>query len=183
MLRSFTCSLLHLVYLVTMARALHSAEGHLRFGQHYAVLNLDWMSLLIDGIKNTTVGQEFITNCSRWNDAVHQKDPRPLTIFTSLFFSNPAQPELAKDSPFPRVLQGYGLFEKGSPGVQIDSNFTVDEKDVILQKTRWYAGAGNSLEQILRAQNIDTVIIVCKKSSSLTLDWVDRADHFRYSQV
>ena len=144
-----------------MVRALHPAEGHFSFGQHYAVLNLDWMSLLIDGIKDTAVGQEFIKNCSRWNNAVHQKDPRPLTIFTSLFFSNPAQTELAKDSPFARLIQAYGNFEKGSPGVKIDSTFVVDEQDVVLQKTRWYAGAGNSLEQILRAQNIDTVIIVC----------------------
>lgn len=118
------------------------------------------MSVLVDSIKGTTVGQEFIKNCSRWNDAVHQKHPRPLTIFTCLFFSSPAQPELAKDSPFTKLLQGYGSFGKGSPGVQIDPNFMVDEKDVILQKTRWYAGAGNSLEQILRAQSIDTVIIV-----------------------
>jgi len=136
------------------------AEGHLSFGQHYAVLNLDWISFLIDGIKDTSVGQEFITNCVKWNDAVHQKDPRPLTIFTSLLFSNSSQPELAKGSPFTRLLQGYGTFETGSSGVQIDSNFMVDEKDIILQKTRWYAGAGNSLEQILRAQNINTVIIV-----------------------
>jgi nicotinamidase-related amidase len=50
---------------------------------------------------------------------------------------------------------------EGSAGVQIASNFTVDERDIVLQKTRWYAGAGNSLEQILKAQNIDTVIIVC----------------------
>ncbi len=160
MSRSLTCSLLHLVYLVTMTRALRSAEGHLNFGQHYAVLNLDWISLLLDSIKDTSVGQEFITNCVRWNNAVHQKDPRPLTIFTSLFFSNPSQPELGKGSPFSRLLQGYGTFETGSSGVQIDSNFMVDEKDIILQKTRWYAGAGNSLEQILRAQNINTVIIV-----------------------
>jgi nicotinamidase-related amidase len=154
------------------------AEGHLSFGQHYAVLNLDWISLLIDGIKDTNVGQEFITNCVRWNDAVHQKDPRPLTIFTSLWFSNPSQPELAKGSPFTRLLQGYGTFETGSSGVQIDSNFMVDEKDIILQKTRWYAGAGNSLEQILRAQNINTVIIV--RNHRPGRFW---ADHCRYSRV
>jgi nicotinamidase-related amidase len=160
-----------------MTSALHSSESPLSFGQHYAVLNLDWMSLLVDGIKDTTVGREFITNCSVWNDAVHQKDPRPLTIFTTLFFSNPSQPELAEDSPFTRLLRGYGKFEKGSPGVQISSQFTVDEKDIILQKTRWYAGAGNNLEQILRAQNIDTVIIVCNQGPSVY--WTD---HYYFSQ-
>jgi nicotinamidase-related amidase len=148
----------------------------LSFGEHYAVLNLDWMSILIDGIKDTAVGQEFIANCTRWNNAVHKKDPRPLTIFTSLSFSNSSYPELAKNSPFARLLQGYGSFVKESSGVQISSNFTTDEKDIVLQKTRWYAGASNSLEQILKAQSIDTVIIVCIHR---VFEYV--IDKFRYS--
>ncbi|KAK6345530.1 hypothetical protein TWF718_007442 [Orbilia javanica] len=127
----------------------------------YAILNLDWMTILIDAVKNTPEGQEFITNCSRWNDAVHVKSPRPMTIFTTLFFSNKSQPELHKngEAPFTKQVKGYGLFEAGSLGVEIDPRFLVDENDIVLQKTRWYAGAGNALEQILRAQNVDTVII------------------------
>ncbi|KAL1854497.1 hypothetical protein Daus18300_011418 [Diaporthe australafricana] len=35
----------------------------------------------------------------------------------------------------------------------------MDKGDVFLRKTRWYAWAGNRLEQILRAQNVDTVTI------------------------
>ncbi|KAL7621469.1 hypothetical protein AAE478_008792 [Parahypoxylon ruwenzoriense] len=137
-----------------------SAESISNFGQEYAVLNLDIMSLLIDNIKDTAEGQEFISSFSRWNDALHQKDPRPLTVFTSLFFSHPSQHELANDKPFANLVKAFGTFEKGSSGVQISPHFTIDEKDVVLQKTRWYAGSGNSLEQILKAQNIDTVIIV-----------------------
>lgn len=39
--------------------------------------------------------------------------------------------------------------------------FKVDEKagDVVLEKSRYYAGWGNSLETILRAQGIDTVVL------------------------
>lgn len=145
-----------------MALSQRSADAVLDFGQHYAVLNLDWMSILMDAIKDTPEGQAFISNCSRWNSAVHAKDPRPITIFTSLFFSNASQPELHKHerSPFTKLVRSYHTFESKSPGVQIDSRFLVDEKDIMLQKTRWYAGAGNALEQILKAQNIDTVIIV-----------------------
>ncbi|KIX05968.1 uncharacterized protein Z518_03942 [Rhinocladiella mackenziei CBS 650.93] len=57
-----------------MALAQQSTEDPLSFGRHYAVLNLDLMSLLIDGIRDTAAGQAFISNCIRWNDAVHQKD-------------------------------------------------------------------------------------------------------------
>ncbi|KAK6504782.1 hypothetical protein TWF481_006721 [Arthrobotrys musiformis] len=119
------------------------------------------MTILIDAIRDTTEGQTLISNCSRWNDAVHAKTPRPVTIFTTLFFSNKSQPELHKSdkAPFTKQVQQYGLFEAGSQDVQIHAGFVVDEHDIVLQKTRWYAGAGNALEQTLRAQNVDTVII------------------------
>ncbi|KIX05969.1 uncharacterized protein Z518_03943 [Rhinocladiella mackenziei CBS 650.93] len=58
-----------------------------------------------------------------------------------------------------------GPLQRISLDVQIDSLFAVDERDIVVQKTRWYAGAGNSWEQILRAQNIDTVVIVCNQPS------------------
>lgn len=148
-----------------MAPAQQSAEGGLTFGRHYAILNLDLMTILIDAVKDTTEGQAFVSNCCRWNNAVHEKHPRPLTIFTRLFFDH-GQPELARGAPFTELVGGFGHFATGSAGAQVASHFTVDEKDVVLQKTRWYAGAGNSLEQILRAQNIDTVIIVCHQPSS-----------------
>lgn len=132
----------------------------LTFGKNYAVLNLDLMSILIDAIKDMAVGKAFVSNCTRWNDAVHQKDPRPLTIFSSLSFT-PGEMGLGKDAPFSRLVEGFGSFATGPSGTQIAPDFKVDSQDIILQKTRWYAGAGNSLKQILRTQNIDTVIVVC----------------------
>lgn len=142
-----------------MAPTQQFAAGPSNFGKNYCVLNLDLMSILIEAVKDTSAGQAFISSCSRWNDAVHEKYPRPLTIFTSLFFE-PTEPELAKDAPFTKLVKSFGSFPAGSPGVQIASDFTVDEKDITLQKTRWYGGAANRLEQILKAQNIDTIIIV-----------------------
>lgn len=130
------------------------------FGKHFVVLNLDLMSILIDAAKSTPKGQTFVSNCVKWNDAVHQVDVRPLTIFTTLSFSTQNRPELVQPSAFSRLLEGFGDFDKGSNAVQIHQNFQTDEKDIILQKTRWYAGEGNPLEQILRSQNIDTVVLV-----------------------
>jgi len=146
-----------------MSPTQQAGSGLLSFGQRYAVLNVDWMAILIDAVKDAPEGEAFISSCSRWNDAVHKKNPRPLTLFTSLFFSNPSQPELAKHdkAPFARLLQSHGgTFENESAGVQIHSRFAVDDEDIVLQKTRWYAGAGNALEQILKARDIDTIIIV-----------------------
>ncbi|RKL02092.1 hypothetical protein BFJ70_g17372 [Fusarium oxysporum] len=144
-----------------MNQTSQSSAQALSFGKNYAVLNLDWMALLIGAIEDTPQGQVFISNCARWNDAVHAHEPQPTTIFTSLCFSNSSQPELHPHDrkPFTKVVRGFHTFEKSSPGVQIDPRFTVGDADIVLPKTRWYAGAGNALEQILKSRNIDTVII------------------------
>lgn len=129
------------------------------FGHRYAILNLDWMSILIGAVENTPEGQSLISKYIRWNEAVHRKTPRPLTIFTSLSFAR-GQPEIERNKPFANLIAPFGTFEAGSPEVQIDSRFKVDGKDVVLPKTRWAATTGNALEQILKAQCIETVIIV-----------------------
>ncbi|KAL2109723.1 hypothetical protein VUR80DRAFT_2089 [Thermomyces stellatus] len=163
-----------------MAATRSSPEGVPTFGRHYAVLNLDLMTVLIDAVKDTEAGKAFISNCSRWNDAVHKKQPQPLTVFTSLCFGA-GEPELAKCAPFTKLLQGFGSFEIGSPPVQVSSEFTVGEKDVVLQKTRWYAGAGNGFEQVLRAQNIDTVIISGLSLSGVVMSTIYRLFDLDYN--
>lgn len=131
------------------------------FGKHFAVLNLDWMHILINAIQDTDEGKKLIQSCTRWNDAVHQLDPRPLTVFSTLAFAC-GQPEVEANKPFARLIAPFGKFESGSKDTQIDSRFLVDDKDIVIQKTRWSATTGNSLEQILKAQGIDTVVIVSR---------------------
>ncbi|CAH0050868.1 unnamed protein product [Clonostachys solani] len=139
------------------------------FGGHYAVLNLDFMTILIHNVQKDTQGEKFISSCTRWCEAVHGKSPRPITIFTSLTFSQPSCPELTKGSPFSKLLDSFGpeKFAKGRPEVEIHPNFKVDENDIVLAKTRWSATSGNGLEQLLKAQSINTAII-----SGITLSGV-----------
>ncbi|XXH02170.1 hypothetical protein Hte_008538 [Hypoxylon texense] len=120
-------------------------ESTLTFGTRYAVLNLDFMTVLMDSIKDTAEGRAFISNWSLWNDA---------------------------DAPFGKLVRGFGPFTADSAEVQIASRFTVDEKDVILRKTRWCAGAGNDLEQVLSAQDIDAVIVSTDCSTLTTTSTV-----------
>ncbi|KAE8557336.1 hypothetical protein TMatcc_004788 [Talaromyces marneffei ATCC 18224] len=110
-------------------------NSSLSFGSNYAILNLDWTTILINAVKDTPEGPAMITNCIKWNDAVHLKTPRPLTVFSTLSFS-PNQREVAPDSPFARLITPFGEFRKGSSEAQICDAFKVDEKDLILQKTR-----------------------------------------------
>ena len=77
------------------------------FGKNFAILNLDLMTVLIDAVKDTPEGQSFVSNCSRWNKAVHNVTPRPLIIFSSLHFHH-GEPELAEGAPFSKLIEGYG---------------------------------------------------------------------------
>ncbi|OJJ99157.1 hypothetical protein ASPACDRAFT_60963 [Aspergillus aculeatus ATCC 16872] len=150
-----------------------STTSPFSFGETFAVLNLDWMTVLIDAVRDTPEGHAFIESCNRWINAIHQKSPRPLTVFSTLSFQR-GQPEVKPNTPFANLIASYGEFATGSPEVQIAECFKLDEQDIILQKTRWSATMGNSLEQILQARNIKTVII-----SGLSLSGVVMATVYR----
>ncbi|KAK4574790.1 hypothetical protein LTR86_001632 [Recurvomyces mirabilis] len=145
------------------------ANKTLSFGQHYAVLNLDLINALVSSIATTSQGESFISNTAKWIDAVHAQNPAPLSIFTRIFFSNSHKPEIGPTTPFAQV--GGALGTASSNMTAIYPAFYVNDTagDVVLQKTRYYAGAGNGLEEILRAQQIDTVILSGIRTSGVIL--------------
>lgn len=146
-----------------------STDEELSFGRRYAVLNLDLINAIVGGVAETPQGEAFISNTAQWIDAVHAQDPPPLSIFTRVYFTNSRQPEIGPDSPFGQVAGDLGTAASEDtqlhPAFQVD----IDAGDVVLQKTRYYAGAGNSLEQILNTQQIKTVILSGLRTSGVIL--------------
>lgn len=140
-----------------------TTNHNLTFGTHYAVLNLDLMGL-VARIANTTAGSAFINSTATWIDFTHAQHPPPLPIFSRVAFSGTRKAELGPNSPFMKVAGSVTPAES-----QVYPAFKVDEKagDVVLDKSRYYAGWRNTLETILHAQGIDTVI-----SSGLTTSGV-----------
>lgn len=139
-----------------------AANASLSFGQHYAVLNLDLINGLVGSINTTTQGQSFINNTARWINAVHQQNPAPLSIFTRIYFSTVLRPEIGPTSPFASAVAALGNATDTSPQSQIYPAFQpLPDYDVVLRKSRYYSGDGNSLEEILSSQQIDTVVLVC----------------------
>ena len=135
----------------------------------YAVLNLDLINGLVAPLASSPAGSAFIKNTATWIDAVHAQSPPPLSIFTRIYFSNARKPEVKPGSGFASVSAP--LTTANATATQIYSDFRVDETagDVVLQKTRYYAGTGNALEEILRAQGIDTVILSGIRTSGVIL--------------
>lgn len=133
--------------------------NNLTFGQHYAVLNLDLLNAPIGVIGDTVAGRAFINNTASWINIVHAQKPPPLNIFTRVYFANSRKPEIKPNGPFFEAAVAFTT--ANSSETQIYSGFNVDTAagDVVLQKTGYYAGTGNALENILDAQSIDTVIL------------------------
>ncbi|KAL6905146.1 Isochorismatase-like protein [Trichoderma evansii] len=153
----------------------------LTFGKKYAILNLDFMNILFDIAKTAPEGQQFASNCTRWVDAVHKQDNRPLNIFTTLYFTSPSQAELPDAAPFTKLVNGFATFDEHSSIVKVPSYFNIDEKDIVLQKIRWYGGAGNALEDILKNNNIDTVVISGLSLSGVVMSTIYRLFDLDYN--
>lgn len=157
------------------------SNSSLSFGSHYAVLNLDLINGLVAPLASEPAGQAFIKNTARWIDAVHSQNPPPLSIFTRIYFANARKPEIKPGSGFQQTSAA--LTTANQSATQIYPAFHVDEAagDVTLQKTRYYAGTGNTLEEILRAQSIDTVILSGIRTSGVILSTVYRLFDLDYN--
>jgi len=132
------------------------------FGSHYAVLNLDMITGIVGYVENTAAGKAWINSCALWINATHAQNPPPLSIFTRVYFANTRKPEIGPQTPFAAVAGVLGNATSSSPQSQLYPAFIeLPDYDVDMQKTRYYAGAGNALEEILSSQLIDTVILVC----------------------
>ncbi|KAI1338960.1 Isochorismatase-like protein [Xylariaceae sp. FL0016] len=140
------------------------------FGQHYAVLHLDLINALVDSVAATPAGAAFISSTARWIDAVHRQDPPPLSVFTRIYFANARQPELGPGVPFAATAGALGDARDNRTMLYPAFDAANDRVgDVVLEKTRYYAGTGNQLEVILRAQQIDTVILSGIRTSGVVL--------------
>ncbi|KAL3496718.1 cysteine hydrolase family protein [Aspergillus germanicus] len=145
----------------------------LSFGQNYAVLNLDLINGVVAPLANTTEGRKWINSTATWIDAVHKQSPPPLSIYTRIYYSSAAAPELSPSTPFYQVAAAFGNLTEQSPVSHIYPAFAPDDsedsRDVVLRKSRYYAGDGNSLEEILRTRGVEKVILSGLSTSGVLL--------------
>jgi len=138
------------------------------FGKHYAVLNLDLINGIVGAVASTPQGAAFINSTATWIDAVHCQQPPPISIFTRIYSLNAKHPEIA--GPFATVFASLGRATAADNATALYPAFTVKaDYDLVLDKTRYAAGFGNPLEQILRAQKIDTVVMSGIRTSGVIM--------------
>ncbi|KAL4866606.1 hypothetical protein BDV12DRAFT_131369 [Aspergillus spectabilis] len=141
----------------------------LSFGQNYAVLNLDLSNALVASVSETEVDQKWINSTATWINAVHHQSPPPLSIYTRIYYSTSKAPEVNPVIPFYQVVAALGNVTESDAISRVYDVFAPLESDVVLRKSRYYAGDGNSLDEILRTQNIDTMILPGIRTSGVVL--------------
>ncbi|KAF2168671.1 hypothetical protein M409DRAFT_65543 [Zasmidium cellare ATCC 36951] len=150
-------------------------SSKLSFGKYYVVLNLDVENGAVIPYENNTAGKAWISNLACWIHAVHRQSPPPLSIYTAVAYVNSHKLELGVQSgeavPFVRNGAPELFGAADTKTTKIYERFYVNETagDVVLPKARFYAGAGNQLEEILRAQKIDTVVLSGIATSGVVL--------------
>ncbi|KAL2788529.1 Isochorismatase-like protein [Aspergillus keveii] len=183
-----TRTLLFSLALPFLASCASSTSKPLSFGQNYAVLNLDLINGVVAPLANTTEGKKWINSTATWIDAVHAQSPPPLSIYTRIYYSSVATPELSPSIPFYQVAAAFGNLTEESPVSEIYPAFAPsssgdDSRDVVLRKSRYYAGDGNSLEEILRTRWVEKVILSGLSTSGVLLSTAYRLfdlDYFVY---
>lgn len=122
----------------------------------------------VDAVSPWNLHRTHNTNSTPWC-SVHAQSPPPLSIYTRIYYSNEMRPEISTDTPFLQAVASLGNATESDPETQLYPAFApLDGWDVVLRKSRYYAGDGNSLEEILRGQKIRTVILVSRTFSSLS---------------
>ena len=133
-------------------------DKHFVLDGRSAFLNLDLVNAFVEPIATRDTGREWISSVNRWIEALRDLDS-PLIIFTRPYFSSAWQPELGRDSPFRGPAGKIGTAEDVQTMIHRSFPVRPGKGDVVLQKTGYAADAGNSLEQILHAQRISTVVL------------------------
>ncbi|KAI6807403.1 hypothetical protein KC343_g916 [Hortaea werneckii] len=133
-------------------------NNDLVFDGRLAFLNLDPVNAFVEPVAMRHEGREWISSVKCWIEALHDLES-PLIIFTRPYFSSAWQPELGPDSPFRGPAGKIGTAEDVKTMIYPSFHVKPEAGDVVLQKTGYSAGTSNSLEQILLAQSIDTVVL------------------------
>ncbi|PWY98315.1 Isochorismatase hydrolase [Testicularia cyperi] len=136
------------------------SAGDISFGSNTAVLFLDYVAGIVQGVRGTCDGDAFLNASATWSEAVHQADPKPLIMYSRLYFYSDEKYEVATGLPygFSQVVSG-GNFTQGSNASEIVPEVEPQQGDFVFQKIRYSAIDFNDALLVLRSQNITDVVL------------------------
>lgn len=138
-----------------------NASGDISFGENYAVMFLDYVAGIVQGVQDTCDGQAFLNASQTWSQAVHNVTTnKPLIMYSRLYFQSDSRYEVADnlDYGFSQVA-GSTNFTLGSDPSTIVPEVQPQQGDFVFQKVRYSAVDFNDALITLRSQNISTVVL------------------------
>jgi hypothetical protein len=91
---------------------------------------------IVGSVNNTTANRSFTNNTITWINAVHQKKPPSISIFTRIYFSTTQRLEIVPTSLFSKMTADLRNATECSPASQLHRGFKpLNSWDPVLPKT------------------------------------------------
>lgn len=145
-----------------------------------ALLLLDFQ---IDIVTRNLPGPERIPLLERTAAALGAARDRGLPVLHVVVRFRPGYPEISPRDVWRRAMRGTGRLMEGSPGVEVVTGLTPLPEEIVVVKRRTGAFATTDLEAILRAKEIDTLVLAGIATGGSVLSTVRAAADLDYTIV
>lgn len=136
------------------------------------LLLMDFQNFVLDNFVARDAADKAIHNASTLLEA--SRAASMLTVHVNVGF-RPGYPEISSRNKLFTMLKGSGLITPGSEATKIHSKLAPLETEPVVVKHRIGAFSGTDLERILRAQDIDTLILAGVTTSGVVLSTARQA--------
>lgn len=140
-----------------------------------AVLIMDYQNAIVENFSGGNT--ELLPRAAKVLEAARQAK---IPVIHVVIGFRPGYPEISKDNKSFNALRESGRFSHGDAATQIHSEVAPHENDLIVTKHRVSAFSGSDLEMLLRANQIDTLVLMGIATSGVVLSTLRYAADLDY---
>jgi len=133
-----------------------------------AVLIMDYQVAILSNFPDADA---VLGTAERVLAAVRDGSENPLIVYVVVGF-RPAFPEVSANNKAFASIRDSGRFAPGDPSTRIHDRVAPRDRDVIVTKHRFGPFQGTDLEMVLRANGIDTLVLLGLSTSGVVLSTV-----------
>lgn len=145
-----------------------------------ALLLMDFQRFVLDNFLSAPVAGGVVAAASQLLTAV--RSAKMCVVHVAVGF-RPGYPEVSPRNGIFSWLKGSGLVAPGGEGVEIEATLAPLDDEPVVSKHRIGAFHGTDLEQILRAQEIETLILAGITTTGVVLSTLRQAFDLDYQLV
>jgi nicotinamidase-related amidase len=145
-----------------------------------ALLLMDFQGFVLENFLTPTGASEVLKNARRLIESARAADM--LVIHVNVAFRS-GYPEISPRNKLFMQLKESGLIVPGSDGMKIHPTLTPQENEPIVAKHRVGSFTGTDLERLLRAREIDTLILAGVTTAGVVLSTARQAFDLDYEII